>query len=101
VRNATTRERAVTLAKVNVATGVPRRAVRPRRDAATVRHSSVYKRGADVSHEHQRATAAGASGHIRNGFISFGARARDPKQHTATGNFVIARKAPEKMQIAA
>jgi len=75
---------------------MPRRAFRPPAVTATDRHRSVYKRGTGVIGGHRRATAAGAIGHIRNGLISFGARAKDPKWNTPTRNFVIASNPAKK-----
>jgi hypothetical protein len=75
---------------------MPRRAFRPPAVTATDRRRSVYKRGTGVRDGHRRATQARAIGHIRNGLISFGARAKDPKWNTQIRNFVIARKVAKK-----
>jgi hypothetical protein len=75
---------------------MPRRAFRPPEVTATDRQRSVYTRGTGVGDGHRRATAAGAFAHIRNGLISFVARAKESKWNTPARSFVIARKLAKK-----
>src|SRR4029077_12512088 len=72
------------------------RPFRPPGVTATDRRRSIYKRGTCVRDGHRRATATGAVAHIRNGFISFVARAKESKWNTPARSFVIGQKLARK-----